>query len=623
MAQAMAEDGGRVPMSPGLQATLLRAREYAASQSEAEVLLEHLLLALSEDADAATVLESCRIDLSRLRHDVAGYIGSLDDRVPPGTPGAPAISPTLTQVLKYATLAAQQGRRSSIDGAIVLAALVGDGRSMAASFLKAQGLTFEAAIRALREASGRPAGHQPEPPRATRAVELPVAEPAPLAPATPTPTSRADDILARARERVESRGARSDLNGAAPRGERRAPIEPPPEPQTAAPVEPIEPAPVRATPAPNAPDLGRQDGAARAPLDPQAHPSTPERPAPPLEPAESPARDQPPVELPSPAPPLPPPQQAAPPRPQPPPRPRPAPPSQQPAEADGVRLPVASWPSPQRPREAPPDAPISRTQPPAPNAGGGWAQARQLQPGGGQPSAPGETAAAIAPPQWPPAGQGARPELPRGPQSAPFEPGPPLGHAPDAVAALRVPAIDASLVTHSIPARLKQGRAQVVEVRIDRPPLGAAGGASRSYALRAETAVARAIAVRLRPAAGRFVVEASSPETQWDQGGAAAGGGRFSGDAAVWRFNVTPLGAGRGTLHLAISARTLGADGVLAETQLPDQTYAVRVTPGYGGAVARTGFIAGVAVASMLALKLAEGVLGLDLYFLAKQLLRL
>ena len=28
MAQAMAEDGGRVPMSPGLQATLLRAREY-------------------------------------------------------------------------------------------------------------------------------------------------------------------------------------------------------------------------------------------------------------------------------------------------------------------------------------------------------------------------------------------------------------------------------------------------------------------------------------------------------------------------------------------------------------------------------------------------------------------
>ncbi|MGE3919253.1 MAG: Clp protease N-terminal domain-containing protein, partial [Hyphomicrobiaceae bacterium] len=155
MAQAMAEEGGKVPMSPGLQATLLRAREYAASQSEAQVLLEHLLLALSEDSDASHVLDSCQVDLARLRSDVAGYIGTLEDRVPPGTPGAPAISQALTQVLKYATLAAQQGRRTSIDGAIVLAALVGDGRSMAASFLKAQGLTFEAAIRALREVSAR------------------------------------------------------------------------------------------------------------------------------------------------------------------------------------------------------------------------------------------------------------------------------------------------------------------------------------------------------------------------------------------------------------------------------------------------------------------------------------
>ena len=173
----MADDGGRVPMSPGLQATLLRAREYAAGQNEAQVLLEHLLLALSEDADAATVLEASQVDLSRLRHDVASYLGSLDDRVPAGTPGAPSISPALTQVLKYATLAAQQGRRSSIDGAIVLAALVGDGRSMAATLLKSQGLTFDATIKALRDVAARVSPHPPPerpltgtllPPMATR-----------------------------------------------------------------------------------------------------------------------------------------------------------------------------------------------------------------------------------------------------------------------------------------------------------------------------------------------------------------------------------------------------------------------------------------------------------------------
>jgi ATP-dependent Clp protease ATP-binding subunit ClpA len=72
MAQVMAEDGGRVPMSPGLQATLLRARDYAAGQYGAQVLLEHLLLALSEDADATQLLQVCNVDLGRLRNDVAG-----------------------------------------------------------------------------------------------------------------------------------------------------------------------------------------------------------------------------------------------------------------------------------------------------------------------------------------------------------------------------------------------------------------------------------------------------------------------------------------------------------------------------------------------------------------------
>ena len=56
-------------------------------------------------------------------------------------------------MLQAAASAAQQSRRKQIDGAIVLAAIVGDGKSPAAGLLKALGMTFEEAIRALQRAN--------------------------------------------------------------------------------------------------------------------------------------------------------------------------------------------------------------------------------------------------------------------------------------------------------------------------------------------------------------------------------------------------------------------------------------------------------------------------------------
>jgi hypothetical protein len=638
MAEAMAEDGGsRVPMSSGLQATLLRAREYAASQSEAEVLLEHLLLALSEDADAATVLESCQIDLSRLRRDVAGYIGSLDDRVPAGTAGAPAISATLTQVLKYATLAAQQGRRTSIDGAIVLAALVGDGRSMAASFLKAQGLTFEAAIRALSDVAAR---SQSTPARQTvhRPADPTAAEPFPRsAPSAgraqgPNPP-RTEDILARARERVESRSPRTEPPSRAPRNGPPAPEPVPSAPTMSEPLAPMPAAETRpsgdatipsAEPAPRAapevlPMHGLQAAAAAAAaaapeaLSPISRPAPMTPPTPGMAPS---GREQrpsdgfghrPPGELPGAAqaqePQATPPHM--PPRPLPPHLPRPEP--GRPGPVGDISLYPENRIAPRRPV-----APGQNAHaPPA----GGW-PGRPSQPGPGQPRSVNEADAGPQRASRAPPGRAAWSE-------SPHLPTPPVSPASPAVerrAAPPQPAIDATMVSHSIPTRLKQGRAHVIEVRIDRPAMAPVSGPPRSYALRPESVVARAIAVRLRPLAGRFIIDALSPETQWDQTG-AGGGGRLTPEAAVWRFSVTPVGSGRGVLQLAVSARTLGADGVLAETQLPEQSYDVRVAAGYGGLVGRVGKLVLIGGAGMVLLKLVEGMLRLDLGVLARHLL--
>lgn len=54
-------------------------------------------------------------------------------------------------------------------------------------------------------------------------------------------------------------------------------------------------------------------------------------------------------------------------------------------------------------------------------------------------------------------------------------------------------------------------------------------------------------------------------------------GGRLSGDTAVWRFLVTPMVPGTGELSLHVAAHVMSAEGILAETVLPEQIVPVRI----------------------------------------------
>src|SRR5262245_37272047 len=143
MTNMIVDELGRIPMSPFLTATLTRAAEYATAQFHREVTLEHLLLALAEDPEASVVLKSSNVDLARLTAEVSDYLGHSIERVDPSEAQPVVISSDLRRVLEAAAAAAQQGRRREINGAIVLAAIVGDGKSTAAHFLRNQGLTFE------------------------------------------------------------------------------------------------------------------------------------------------------------------------------------------------------------------------------------------------------------------------------------------------------------------------------------------------------------------------------------------------------------------------------------------------------------------------------------------------
>ncbi|MGE0023249.1 MAG: Clp protease N-terminal domain-containing protein, partial [Hyphomicrobium sp.] len=254
MTTMLVDDLGRIPMSPFLTATLTRAADYATAQAHREVTLEHLLLALAEDPEATVVLKSSSVDLARLTAEVSDFLGRSDDRIDPATADTIAISSDLRRILEAAAAAARQGRRREINGAIVLAAIVGDGKSTAAHLLRLQGLTFEEAIRALQKATPAPAPApseaQPPPPSPpppsvqAPAPAQPPPRPAPGLGAPPPPDltrpASTEEILASARERLQTRTI--DIREVAP-----------PEPPVPVQAPPSSPASLPRT---NYPDLG-------------------------------------------------------------------------------------------------------------------------------------------------------------------------------------------------------------------------------------------------------------------------------------------------------------------------------------------------------------------------------
>ena len=177
----MIADGlSRIAMSSGLAASLSRATDYARAHGHAEVTLEHMLLALCDDPDAVLVLAASNVNVEELTGEVTTQLAALPSR-PHATDIEFAVAPDMRRILEAAAAAARGGRRREINGAIVLAAIVGDGKSAAAQVLSALGLTFEGAIRALQS------------------------KPAPAAEQRQLPAPDAEAILAGARERVQSR----------------------------------------------------------------------------------------------------------------------------------------------------------------------------------------------------------------------------------------------------------------------------------------------------------------------------------------------------------------------------------------------------------------------------------
>ncbi|MEM7767049.1 MAG: ATP-dependent Clp protease ATP-binding subunit ClpA [Pseudomonadota bacterium] len=129
-------------LTPSLEQALERALTYAADRDHEYATLEHLLLALIEDDDAAEVMTACKVDMDRLGADLTGY---LDDELSSLVvdDGAGRVQPTAAfqRVVQRAILHVESSGRDEVTGANILVSIFSERESHAAYFLQEQDMT--------------------------------------------------------------------------------------------------------------------------------------------------------------------------------------------------------------------------------------------------------------------------------------------------------------------------------------------------------------------------------------------------------------------------------------------------------------------------------------------------
>ena len=127
--------------SGSLERSLHRALALANERHHEYATLEHLLLALIDDSDAAAVMKACNVDIEKLRGNLVSYIESeLENLIADGSDDS---KPTagFQRVIQRAVIHVQSSGREEVTGANVLVAIFAERESHAAYFLQEQEMT--------------------------------------------------------------------------------------------------------------------------------------------------------------------------------------------------------------------------------------------------------------------------------------------------------------------------------------------------------------------------------------------------------------------------------------------------------------------------------------------------
>jgi ATP-dependent Clp protease ATP-binding subunit ClpA len=128
-------------LSRNLEKTLRRALALANARQHEYATIEHLLMALTDDEDAAAVLEACAVELERLRASLNDF---LDHELTSLTvEGVVDAKPTagVQRVIQRATTHVQSSGHGEVTGANILVALFSERESHAVYFLQEQNMS--------------------------------------------------------------------------------------------------------------------------------------------------------------------------------------------------------------------------------------------------------------------------------------------------------------------------------------------------------------------------------------------------------------------------------------------------------------------------------------------------
>src|SRR6202789_1141345 len=128
-------------LSRNLEQTLHRALSLASERRHEYATLEHLLLGLADDTDAATVLRACGVDLDKLRADLTEFLDKDLAGLATDRPGDPKPTAGFQRVVQRAAIHVQSSGRDEVTGANVLVALFSERESHAVYFLQLQDMT--------------------------------------------------------------------------------------------------------------------------------------------------------------------------------------------------------------------------------------------------------------------------------------------------------------------------------------------------------------------------------------------------------------------------------------------------------------------------------------------------
>lgn len=128
--------------SPYLEKTLHSALDAANDRGHEYATLEHLLLALIDDVDAAAVMVACGVDLEELKGQIVNYLNNELENLKVLEPGMEA-TPTagFQRVVQRAILHVQSSGREEMNGSNILIALFSERESHSVYFLQSQDMT--------------------------------------------------------------------------------------------------------------------------------------------------------------------------------------------------------------------------------------------------------------------------------------------------------------------------------------------------------------------------------------------------------------------------------------------------------------------------------------------------